>query len=652
MSTTTTQDPPRCKRGWLKWAKAQMHPKYAEVQDLDFQLRRVINAISWDKMHKRVHVKQEPPYMRLLVFLGNTQNNRMRPPSPVDCEAVRIMNGGEFPDIISSLLRNAGWEPSLCTDPYLIAIERILRPPPPPPPEKEKEDLAPKELIPWMEWAKRQKNPAFDDAPERAELEDNLEAVRWNVKTPKCYKLQQPFIFLMGRWGPDGERGPDDVPSVIDLEATRIMNNGKLPRELCEWLANAGWDAEKCCNPKLSIAEKKLSTDPPTTTQHQQPATPRPVDGGQEAANTPPDTPEGDEEITPASPEVAEKVERPQTPTPPQLSGFASSYNHQFDPDDCPRLEMLWRSTPAPSTEDREGQIPPPKMRASKRHSADDHGESDQHPKRQRTSMLPGDPLGVSGSFTPGRRSNYQTFPSSTTHPRGVTSPRQNFFDTSSAPQNTNTRASSLNNPARPPPPTPFPSATFARATVAPPADQALPGTRTPQPTTIPSTPMRSQPPTSDQSFPPIFHDMMSKMADMSAAVTAQVQLRDEEHHHHKDRLRRAFLAVEHASREVGRAGNAFDIARRDLDMALEQQNVTIVTLKTLLDTDEVEAHPVHLDEPEALTRERESSLPQLFGTLSHFSMFMVLHVTHTFILLGYFLTQGGFNFFKYLRQA
>ncbi|KAI8300739.1 hypothetical protein K4K59_001396 [Colletotrichum sp. SAR11_240] len=536
MSATSAQDPPRCKKGWLKWAKAQMHPKYAEVHDLDFQLRRIINTISWDKIRKRVLVTQEPSYKRLLTFLGNAQNHRLRPPSPVDCEAVRIMNGGEFPEIISSFLRNAGWEPSACTDPLLIAIERVLRPPPPPPPspEKEKEDLAPKEPIPWMEWAKRHKNPAFDDAPQRAELEDNLEAVRWNVKTPKCYKLQQPFIFLMGRWGPDGERGPDDVPSAVNLEATRIMNNGKLPQELCEWLANAGWDAEKCCNPKLSIAEKKLSADPPTTTHQQEPATPIPVDRDQEATNNPPETPEDDEEITPPSPEIVEKVERPQTPAPPQLSSFASSSNHQFDPDDCPRLEMLWRSTPAPRTEDMQGEMPPPKMQASKRNSADDHGESAQQPKRQRTSMFPGDPLNV----------------------------------------------------------------------------------------------------------------------DMSAAVTVQVQLRDEEHHHHQNRLRRAFLAVEHASREVGRAGNAFDIARRDLDMALEQQNITIAALKTLLDADGAEMQPVHLDEPEVPTRERESCLPQLFGTLSNFSIFMVLHVAHTFILLGYFLTQGCLNFFKYLRKV
>ncbi|KAI8179429.1 hypothetical protein K4K51_003583 [Colletotrichum sp. SAR 10_75] len=587
MSVASAQIPPRCKERWLKWARAQKHPTYAERYHEDLKLRRMFNAIAWDKRRKRVEVTQEPPYMRLLAHLGNAQNNRVNPPDEIDCEAVRIMNGGYFPDDITSLLRNAGWEPSECTDPCLSIQERILRPPPPP--EKEKEDLAPKEPIPWMEWAKRQKNPAFDDAPERAELEDNLEAVRWNAKTPKCYKLQQPFIFLMGRWGPDGEREPDDVPSVIDLEATRIMNNGKLPQELCEWLANAGWDAEKCCNPKLSIAEKKLSAGPPATTQQQEPATPGPVDGGEEVTHIPPETPEGDEEMTPASPEVVEKVERPQTPAPPQPSSFASSPDNQIDPAEYPRLEMLWKSTPAPRTEVEEGRMPPPQTKTVKRPSADDHGESAQQAKRQRTSMLPGDPLSAGGSFKPGGRSNYQTFPS----PRGVTIPRQNFFSSSSTAQNTNTRASSLNNLTRPPPPTPFPSANFARPIATPSADPILSDTHALHPAIHPSTPIRSQPPASDQSFPPIFHDMMSKMADMSAAVTAQVQLRDEDHHHHQDRLRRAFLAVEHASREVGRAGNAFDIARRDLDMALEQQNLTIAALKTLLDADGAEVQPV-----------------------------------------------------------
>ncbi|KAK2045802.1 hypothetical protein LZ31DRAFT_463766 [Colletotrichum somersetense] len=42
------------------------------------------------------------------------------------------------------------------------------------------------------------------------------------------------------------------------IEAVRIMNNLVIPTEIVNMLAKAGWDAEKCCNPKLTREEKKL----------------------------------------------------------------------------------------------------------------------------------------------------------------------------------------------------------------------------------------------------------------------------------------------------------------------------------------------------------------------------------------------------------
>ncbi|KAF9872235.1 hypothetical protein CkaCkLH20_10327 [Colletotrichum karsti] len=125
----------------------------------------------------------------------------------------------------------------------------------------------------WMEWAKRQKNPAFKDTPESAILDEVLEAVDWQYNQnypwgrPKICKWQQPYKHLIGRWGHEGEAGPDDTPSAIDLEATRIMNKGRLPNDICQWLENAGWDAEKCCNPTLTPSEKKLSTKSQNTTE-------------------------------------------------------------------------------------------------------------------------------------------------------------------------------------------------------------------------------------------------------------------------------------------------------------------------------------------------------------------------------------------------
>ncbi|KAK1580341.1 uncharacterized protein LY79DRAFT_521007 [Colletotrichum navitas] len=42
------------------------------------------------------------------------------------------------------------------------------------------------------------------------------------------------------------------------MEAVRILNGLVIPAEIVDMLAKAGWDAEKCCNPKLTREERKL----------------------------------------------------------------------------------------------------------------------------------------------------------------------------------------------------------------------------------------------------------------------------------------------------------------------------------------------------------------------------------------------------------
>ncbi|KAK1995340.1 hypothetical protein LX36DRAFT_751174 [Colletotrichum falcatum] len=46
------------------------------------------------------------------------------------------------------------------------------------------------------------------------------------------------------------------------VEAVRIINSLAIPAEIVDMLAEAGWDAEKCCNPKLTREEKRLSAGP------------------------------------------------------------------------------------------------------------------------------------------------------------------------------------------------------------------------------------------------------------------------------------------------------------------------------------------------------------------------------------------------------
>ncbi|KAF0321403.1 hypothetical protein GQ607_011406 [Colletotrichum asianum] len=349
MSTASEQDPPRVKDGWIKWAKALKHEQWGYSSKRRRELHGIINNVLWDKRTKTVDITQQRPYLAILAHLADDSLARRNPPSGLNCEATRIMNGGQLPTLIRERLQEAGWDPDLCTSACWWTSKRLeqnssvntnddldptesidLQILPGIPsrqeqqhiaeesqmtqtynspvineshnqpdtdqsatqpnaghfPRSERElgrkkkhsrrnkDSAPKELTPWMEWAKRQQNPAFADAPEREELEDTLEAVSWHSNGhPMPYKNQQPFIHLRGRWGPEGERQEDEVPSVVNLEATRIMNKRKLPHELCEWLANAGWDAKKCCNPKLSALEKKLSADPQTTTQQPESAT-------------------------------------------------------------------------------------------------------------------------------------------------------------------------------------------------------------------------------------------------------------------------------------------------------------------------------------------------------------------------------------------
>ncbi|KAK2764779.1 hypothetical protein CKAH01_04944 [Colletotrichum kahawae] len=349
MSTASEQDPPRVKDGWIKWAKALKQKEWNCSSTRRRELHGIINNVLWDKRTKTVDITQQQPYLAILAHLDDDRLAKLYPPSGFNCEATRIMNGGQLPTIIRDRLQEAGWDPDLCTSAYSWISRRLKQTPssntnddigsmesfdlqilPDVPSRQDQQhiaedskmtqthqstvndeprnqlvgdqpatqpnagqflrrhlklarkkkrsrrdkDSAPKELTPWMEWAKRQQNPAFADAPEREELEDTLEAVSWHSNGhPMPYKNQQPFIHLRGRWGPEGERQEDEVPSVINLEATRIMNKRKLPRELCEWLANVGWDAKKCCNPKLSVLEKKLSVDPQTIAHQPEPAT-------------------------------------------------------------------------------------------------------------------------------------------------------------------------------------------------------------------------------------------------------------------------------------------------------------------------------------------------------------------------------------------
>ncbi|KAH0438046.1 hypothetical protein CcaCcLH18_03538 [Colletotrichum camelliae] len=349
MTTVSEQVPPRVKDSWIAWAKALKQEGWNYSSKRRRELHGIINNVLWDKRTKTVDITQQRPYLAILAHLADDSVAKLNPPADLDCEATRIMNGGQLPIIIRDRLREAGWDPDLCTSAYSWISKRLKQTPssntnddigsmesldlqilPDVPSRQDQQhiaedsqmtqihqspvndephnqlvgdqpatqpdadqflrrqlklarkkkrsrrdkDSAPKELTPWMEWAKRQQNPAFADAPEREELEDTIEAVSWHSNGhPMPYKNQQPFIHLRGRWGPEGERQEDEVPSVINLEATRIMNKRKLPRELCEWLANAGWDAKKCCNPKLSVLEKKLSVDPQTTTRQSEPAT-------------------------------------------------------------------------------------------------------------------------------------------------------------------------------------------------------------------------------------------------------------------------------------------------------------------------------------------------------------------------------------------
>ncbi|WQF89584.1 hypothetical protein CDEST_14598 [Colletotrichum destructivum] len=81
-----------------------------------------------------------------------------------------------------------------------------------------------------------------------------------NDKKPAEVSKQLPHMQLMASWENPNRRNKPPPPSM--MEAVRILNNLVIPAPIVDMLAEAGWDAEKCCNAKLTQEEKRLGARP------------------------------------------------------------------------------------------------------------------------------------------------------------------------------------------------------------------------------------------------------------------------------------------------------------------------------------------------------------------------------------------------------
>ncbi|GKT95176.1 LOW QUALITY PROTEIN: hypothetical protein Ct61P_13026 [Colletotrichum tofieldiae] len=119
--------------------------------------------------------------------------------------------------------------------------------------------------IGWKRWAKKQKNviynePAFQAS--RNTIDSYLTSyLLWNEeeKKPADISHQLPYSQLVTQWETIKKGGRPPPASM--MEAIRILNSLAIPDNIVDMLKEAGWDAEKCCNPKLPRDQRKLGRD-------------------------------------------------------------------------------------------------------------------------------------------------------------------------------------------------------------------------------------------------------------------------------------------------------------------------------------------------------------------------------------------------------
>ncbi|TKW56747.1 hypothetical protein CTA1_12372 [Colletotrichum tanaceti] len=127
---------------------------------------------------------------------------------------------------------------------------------------KKGQKTGPKTPLGWKRWARKNKNHVYGEpefqSSNRAIDNYLMGSMIWNEndKKPAEISKQLPHMQLMTSWGKTNRQNKPPPPSM--MEAIRILNNLDLPAPIVDMLAEAGWDAEKCCNAKLTQKEKRL----------------------------------------------------------------------------------------------------------------------------------------------------------------------------------------------------------------------------------------------------------------------------------------------------------------------------------------------------------------------------------------------------------
>ncbi|KAF6810254.1 hypothetical protein CSOJ01_06445 [Colletotrichum sojae] len=126
----------------------------------------------------------------------------------------------------------------------------------PPPPPGLSPNAAQNE---WFAKVWSRKNRSFNmpaHSAARESLRSKLSRVEWcdAVSLPLFVERQKD---LLNMWAP-GAWSAEWVPSAVDCEATRLMNRLVMPESIVALLADAGFNAYKCCDPDLSAEEKRM----------------------------------------------------------------------------------------------------------------------------------------------------------------------------------------------------------------------------------------------------------------------------------------------------------------------------------------------------------------------------------------------------------
>ncbi|KDN66255.1 hypothetical protein CSUB01_06770 [Colletotrichum sublineola] len=113
-------------RLWKEWAMRQISPTFYKYPHLRSQVVQELYKSVFVRGYSQPPPSRQTPWHRLAGIYGGSMAYVKKVPSPVDCEAMRILNNCKVPEYISGILKAYGWDAVKCCDPSIDDLQKVL----------------------------------------------------------------------------------------------------------------------------------------------------------------------------------------------------------------------------------------------------------------------------------------------------------------------------------------------------------------------------------------------------------------------------------------------------------------------------------------------------------------------------------------------